>query len=201
MLLAIGTAHRACSLALIDNARVVRTLHEDIGRGHAEQLVPMLRKLCSGERPDEIAVEIGPGSFTGIRVGIAAARALALAWRIPIGGMTSTALLAVEAFAEEPELDRITVLLDGGRGEVFAQTIGWNGEALDDVRAIPAAEARPVGAVIGTGINMVDPGKNAQSLGPRSPKAEMAVFLTAEQRALPPSPLYIRAPDAKRPRR
>lgn len=198
MLLAIGTAHRACSLALIDGERCIRNVHTLIGRGHAERLVPMIADLMGGRRAHGILVEIGPGSFTGIRVGIAAARALALAWRVPVHGMTSMHLLAARAYASDPALGRLTVLLDGGRGEVFRQDFKDHRDCGEAV-AVTATEVRVTGgAVIGTGTALV-PHLTVPNLGDGPPDAADARLLRLEERNLPPTPLYVRAPDAKRP--
>ena len=75
MILVIDTATAACSVALLDGDRVFAERHEVVGRGHAERLVPMIAELPDGGRAEAILVDVGPGSFTGIRVGLAAARA------------------------------------------------------------------------------------------------------------------------------
>ena len=97
MLLVIDSATAACSAALIDHGGLlIEERHEIVGRGHAERLVPMIAELLSGHRPDAILVDCGPGSFTGIRVGLAAARGLAIGWKVPLSGYSSLALLAAE---------------------------------------------------------------------------------------------------------
>src|SRR5215218_6000453 len=101
MILAIDTSTAACSAALFDAAGAC-VAHRDelIGRGHAERLVPMLDELLAGRRADRILVGVGPGSFTGIRVGIAAAQGLAIGWGAELLGMSSLALLAAGADGE-----------------------------------------------------------------------------------------------------
>ncbi len=202
MLLAIGTAHRACSLALIEAGQLVRHVHEDIGRGHAERLIPMISELVGADRPSHIVVEIGPGSFTGIRVGVAAARALGLAWRVPVSGMTSTALLAAQAFGANVAADRLAVILDGGRGEVFVQHFDRHAGADGDVVALPRADVvLSADAAIGTGAGLIDLPPATVMLGNDVPNAASAALLAETDRSLPPTPLYVRAPDAKPPQR
>ena len=93
-ILVIETATAACSVALLDGDTVVAERHDVVGRGHAERLLPLIAELPDGGRAEAIRVDLGPGSFTGIRVGIAAARGLALGWGVAATGYPSTALLA-----------------------------------------------------------------------------------------------------------
>ena len=71
-----------------------------VGRGHAERLLPMIEELLGGRRPTAILVDCGPGSFTGVRVGLAAAHGLAIGWRVPLAGYSSLALIAAAAERE-----------------------------------------------------------------------------------------------------
>lgn len=81
--LALSTSSPALSIALVDGRKVLARHHQRIGRGHAEALVPAIAALLTGRRVEAIIVDIGPGSYTGIRIGIAAARALGVAWGCP----------------------------------------------------------------------------------------------------------------------
>src|SRR6185503_17481061 len=95
MILALDTSTAACTAALLDGSgECVASRDEVIGRGHAERLVPMIAEMMEGRTADQILVGIGPGSFTGIRVGIAAAHGLAIGWNAELHGMSSLALLA-----------------------------------------------------------------------------------------------------------
>src|SRR5215207_4559669 len=97
MLLAIDTATAACSVALIERGHIIDERHEAVGRGHAERLVPMLDEMLRQRRPTAIAVDCGPGSFTGVRVGLAAAHGLAIGWQVPLSGYSSLSLIAAVA--------------------------------------------------------------------------------------------------------
>src|SRR3954469_21260029 len=116
MILAFDTSTAACSAALFDGSGscIVRK-DEMIGRGHSERLVPMLAELLDGRSAETIIVGVGPGSFTGIRVGIAAAHGLAIGWGAELKGMSSLALLASGAGEE------VCAAMTGGHGELFVQ--------------------------------------------------------------------------------
>src|SRR5689334_11417794 len=118
MLLAFDTSSFACTAALFDGSGTC-VAHSDelIGRGHSERLVPMLDELLDGRRADRILVGVGPGSFTGIRVAIAAAHGLAIGWNAELSGMSSLALLAAGA-ANDGE---VAAAVTGGHRELFVQ--------------------------------------------------------------------------------
>ncbi len=149
------------------------------------------------ERPGRILVDVGPGSFTGVRIGLAAARAFALVWVCPIGGVSADSLVARAAFARADSPDRILVLLDALRGEVFARA--WSREGplgpfttLEPT--IAALQASGIGAAAGNGCALLSslPGW----VDPRGPDARAAGLLLDMDR-VSADPLYIRAPDAK----
>lgn len=116
--LALSTSSPALSIALVDGAAVLARHHELIGRGHAEQLVPQVQALLAGRVPQRVIVDVGPGSYTGIRIGIAGARALGLAWGVPVFGASALSLVAAQAFAADTSLAALWALIDAGRGQV-----------------------------------------------------------------------------------
>lgn len=207
MELAIETALHACSAALIEDGRVVAERHEVIARGHAERLVPMIADLrveTGVRRADAVIVDVGPGSFAGLRVGLAAAKAFGLAWRAKVAGCTSTVLAAAGAFAEHAELDRLYVAFDASRGEVYGQAFAREGlRPLGDVAALSPATAAAAAAgmtVVGSGAPLladIDP--TLAVLDRPWPRAADVRHLPVAARSADARPLYIRPPDAKVP--
>ncbi len=122
--LALSTSSPALSIALVDGPVVLARHHQLIGRGHAEQLVPQVAALLAGRRPQRILVDVGPGSYTGIRIGIAGARALGLAWAVPVHGISALSLVAAQAFAADAGLNVLWALIDAGRGQVAGARLG-----------------------------------------------------------------------------
>jgi tRNA threonylcarbamoyl adenosine modification protein YeaZ len=197
-ILVIETATAACSVALIEQGRVIAEQHDLVGRGHAERLVPMIAALPDGGRAAHILVDVGPGSFTGIRVGIAAARGLGLGWGATVAGMSSLALVAAAAGAGP-----LAVVLEGGHGELFMQVFDTSPLApAGPLLSLPPAAVRERATglrLIGDGVRWLESGD--PRAGPRGPlpRAGDAIFLPPALTQLPPRPLYGRAPDAKLP--
>lgn len=175
----IETATSACSVALIEGGAVIASDAAVVGRGHAERLMPMIAGLPEGGRADEIWVDCGPGSFTGIRVGVAAAHGLGFGWGVPVRGFSSMALLAVDWFARN-DGGAVTVVIEGGHGEKFVQPFLAN----------PLRETAPLKSV-----NAADVVVDGPCAGDVAPDARNAVLLA--EAPLPARPIYGRAPDAK----
>jgi tRNA threonylcarbamoyl adenosine modification protein YeaZ len=201
--LVIDTATAACSVALIEDGRVVAHLHEVLDRGHAERLVPMIAELPGGGRADTIAVDCGPGSFTGLRVGIAAARGLGLGWDVPVHGYSSLALIAAAGFRDDPRA-ALAVVIEGGHGEVFMQCFAATLDALTPLASLkPDAAIAALGATpaIGNGASRLRAADPAVDATDALPDAADFVLLPHALTTLPPTPIYGRAPDAKLPQR
>jgi tRNA threonylcarbamoyladenosine biosynthesis protein TsaB len=195
MQLVIDSATAACSVALIDGPRLIDERHEVIERGHAERLLPMIADLLGKRRPTSILVDCGPGSFTGVRVGLAAAHGLAIGWRVPLAGYSSLALIAAAA-----GLDRVGVALHGGHGQLFVQSYGGDLLPIDELRSLPpdeAARAISASQVLGSGAESLVSARGFGEAQHALPRAADARLLPPSLRALPARPIYGRAPDAK----
>ena len=201
--LAIETATGACSVALFDGDRLAGHVHELVGRGHAERLIPMLATLPERGRADRILVDCGPGSFTGVRVGLAAARALALAWGAEVVGYSSLSLIAATAFARAPGTAELAVGIVGGHGEYFVQMFaGSPMRPIAPLASLPPGEAaRRCGSlpIAGSGAPaLIAAGATGPALD-IAPDARDTALLPPELASLSPVPIYGRAPDAKLP--
>ncbi|MBB5710052.1 tRNA (adenosine(37)-N6)-threonylcarbamoyltransferase complex dimerization subunit type 1 TsaB [Sphingomonas xinjiangensis] len=199
--LVIETATAACSVALLEGGAVIARGHDVVGRGHAERLVPMIAELPGQGRADRILVDVGPGSFTGVRVGLAAARGLAIGWSIPVFGYSSMALIAAARFHADPDLATLAVTLEGGHGEVFMQafTSPPFREESQLLSLAPPAALAALGTrrAFGSGVQRLSALAPDMDLHDALPDAADAALLPAEFAALPPRPIYGRAPDAK----
>jgi tRNA threonylcarbamoyl adenosine modification protein YeaZ len=197
MILAIDTSSAACTAALLsDGGEVVACRDELIGRGHAERLVPMIAELLGGRRPDHILVGVGPGSFTGIRVGIAAAHGMAIGWGAGLAGMSSLALLAASARAGLP----LAAAMAGGHGELFVQQFTASLEpasAVLNLAPAQAAAAMTAELAVGPGAAALVEARGWGEARDCWPSAASALALPPALRSLPAAPVYARAPDAK----
>ena len=198
MLLAFDTSTAACTAALFDGSgKCVAQRDEILGRGHAERLVPMIAELLGDMRPDSILVGVGPGSFTGIRVAIAAAHGLAIGWNARVTGMSSLALLAAAGGTD----GKIAAAMLGGHGELFVQqfdgrSLVAEGELLNAAPSV-AAQAIDADIVIGPGAAQLVEARGWGKAREALPSAAAAMRLPQALRAWPARPLYARAPDAR----
>lgn len=212
-LLAVDTALQRLSVAVGADGRVLATRSQPLPRGHAERLLPLAGRVLDDARLayadlDALAVTLGPGTFTGVRVGLAAVRALALALDRPIIGFTTLQVLAVQARPAPDET--VLAVLDARRGEVYAQSFDADiralGEprilALDDIgHVLPGGPA----VVVGAGIRPLGerlPATLRRARPALAPEAAHMVHLAYRHGlagAPAPAPVYLRRPDAKLP--
>lgn len=197
MILAIDTSTAACTAALLsDGGDVIGTADELIGRGHAERLMPMVAELLAGREPDRILVGVGPGSFTGIRVGIAAAHGMAIGWGAGVAGMSSLGLLAAAARSDGP----VAAAMAGGHGELFVQQFGPTVEPTSDLLNLPPSEAAAAidaPLVVGTGAAALVEARGWGEARECWPLAAAAMALPPPLRSMTAAPVYARAPDAR----
>jgi tRNA threonylcarbamoyl adenosine modification protein YeaZ len=200
MLLAFDTSSAACTAALFDGSGAcIAYADELIGRGHAERLVPMIAELMDGRAADRILVGVGPGSFTGIRVAIAAAHGLAIGWGAELAGMSSLALLAASAETD----GEIAAAVLGGHGELFVQQFDGTSlrptSELLNARPAEATTAVNAGLVVGSGAHQLADARGWGQARELWPSAANALRLPESLRSLAPKPVYARGPDARVP--
>lgn len=214
--LAIDTALEACSAAVLDTGRGVITASESLVmvRGHAEALMPLVARVMDraeiefGEL-DRIAVTTGPGSFTGLRVGISAARGIALAAGKPAIGLSTLSAFAAPYIAEDDTLPVLAVI-DARHEQVYLQMFGLGGRTLVAPRIATLREALRTAAkgpsrIVGTAAGMLamawPTGEPPPALIDQRGAPEIGwiarLGAAAAEGYGPPKPLYLRAPDAQ----
>jgi tRNA threonylcarbamoyladenosine biosynthesis protein TsaB len=216
LVFAIDTALEACSAAVFDSERNEIVAHESnaMARGHAEALMPLIARVREQSgydfvQIDRIAVTTGPGSFTGLRVGIAAARGLGLASGKPVVGLSTLMTFAAPFIAADPTLP-VVAAIDARHDHVYLQIFGTGGRTLVSPRVVPIAEAVRLSAggtprVVGTAANLLAAAWGASDKMPvaveqhAAPDIDWVAQLgaTADVAASPAKPLYLRAPDAR----
>lgn len=207
IVLGLDTCLAACSVALCEGDRVLAFQSQVMARGHQERLAPMAEMVIAESglgvgAIERIGVTIGPGSFTGLRVGIAFAKGLAAALGVPLAGVGTLEALAAEASG------LAFAAVDARRGQVYLQ-------GFEDGRAIMApdvlelgtaaarlaelAAGRPV-ALVGSGAPLLaDMAPGARVLTPEGADARRVAQLAGARAPGPARPLYLRAPDARIP--
>jgi tRNA threonylcarbamoyladenosine biosynthesis protein TsaB len=214
--LAIDTALAACSAAVLDTASggVVAGESLPMLRGHAEALMPLVARVMQRaelgfSEIDRVAVTTGPGSFTGLRVGISAARGIALAADRPAVGVSTLSAFAAPHLAEDKTV-RVIAAIDARHEHVYLQVFGANGRIvvaprlapLDEaLRAVCEAPCRIVGSAALAVVDRLPKGApvplhlDARDAPDIDWVARMGAALPEGQS--PPKPLYLRAPDAQ----
>ncbi len=212
LVLGMDTSLQACSVALANRAsgEVLSHRREVMERGQAEVLPDMVDAVMMevGDPYDTLAVVAttrGPGSFTGVRIGLSFARALAATLEIPITSMTTLEAIARNV-AHNPERLPIAVIIDARREEVYMQTFDADFEPLTEAQLTPLREAAahmPPGPclLVGTGAGLLvdeSKGRIAADADPLPDAAIVALHSPVEPMPTePPEPLYLRPPDAK----
>jgi tRNA threonylcarbamoyladenosine biosynthesis protein TsaB len=214
--LAIDTALAACSAAILDTEQggILASESLPMMRGHAEALVPLLQRVMNQARLtfpelDRLAVTTGPGSFTGLRVGIAAARAIALAAGKPSVGLSTLHAYAAPHMAAEDKFP-IIAAIDARHEQVYLQIFAPGGRTLVPPRLATLQEAVQAAAgesacIVGSAAQTVAAGLSKRGAAPANLDARPAPDITwiARMGAVlpesqsPPKPQYLRAPDAQ----
>lgn len=199
--LVIDCATEACSVALFENDDLVASDLRMLGRGHAEALIPMIAALPGKGRAGRIAVSLGPGSFTGVRVGLAAARGLALAWSSQLVGYSSLALIAAMARARHGTV-AVGVAMTGGHGEWFVEGFDAQGRSARALASLPpaaAVEASTEDLVAGNQAEALIVTRGRGHAFPTLPDARAFFLLPPAAWQQAAMPIYGRAPDARPP--
>lgn len=200
--LVIECATEACSIALFDGDDLVAGDHRLLGRGHAEHLVPMIAALPDRGKADRILVSLGPGSFTGVRIGIAVAGSLAVAWGSDVRGYPTLSLVAAMACAKS-RIDGVTVCMAGGHGEWFVQDFARGGRPLTALVSLSPEAAVARGAMDRIAGTKADEFASLLGASARSdhllPDARMLSQMDTTQISSDIGPIYGRGPDAKLP--
>lgn len=213
--LAIDTALEACSAGVLDTERgdILASESQAMARGHAEALMPLVAQVMAVAALefadlDRIAVTVGPGSFTGLRVGIAAARGIGLGATKPVVGLTTLAALAAPYIAAD-ESTPVAAAVDARHGQVYFQLYGIGGRTLIPPRIVPAREAAHAAAsaaarLVGSGAGLIAENWMDGTPPPlvderRAPDIDWIARLgaAAEPKQSLPKPLYMRAPDTR----
>lgn len=200
--LAIECATEACSVAVFDNAQLLDHRHLELGRGHAERLIPLISELPEKGKAQRILVSLGPGSFTGVRIGLAAARALGFAWGAPVAGFPTLALVAATARHNRPDT-ALTICMNGGHGEWFVQDFDEAGLPQAEQISLPLADAlsRPSHSLIAgnRAAEMCEANPHLCAV-PCLPDARFVPALPEALFTQQLAPIYGRAPDAQLPK-
>lgn len=200
-ILAIDTTHSLCSAAFFDGRKIVSEIVEEKEHGQAERLIPMIQEVLEKATAcfqdiEAVAVTTGPGSFTGVRVGLAAADGIALAADLPMIGVSLLDVLAWKAYKQNPTLEKICLVLETKRDDFYVQMFD-KGHPLTPASVLSAQKTaeikdclfagnaverliEEVGDVPKLDVSMPTAGEIAQYASEKTPRKEY------------PEPLYLR---------
>jgi tRNA threonylcarbamoyladenosine biosynthesis protein TsaB len=205
MILVIDTSGPECAAGIYDSGKraLVASKSETLGKGHAERLIPMIDEVFSEagltlKDMTRIGVTVGPGSFTGIRVGVAAARGFALSLGIPAVGVSTLQVVAEQVLEIDPPAP-VVAAIDAGRAEIFAQAFLPGGVMLTEPAAYAHDAVRAMidrfGAIgAGSGLNAIEGREHGPDPYPLDRIARIARRLPEDTKA---NPVYIRGAGAK----
>src|SRR6202166_3831232 len=219
LILAIDTALDACATAVLDTGTSQMIARESLAmkRGHAEALMPLIARVMKHAglpfaALDRIAVTAGPGSFTGLRVGLSAARGIALAAGKPVVGLTTLSAYAAPVVSESGDHPVISAI-DARHDQVYFQVVSGNGSSLIRPRVAPieeALDASRFGAphLVGNAADILGRRWPVDALPPFKVDAQPAPDIAwvawlgaaVSPNTAPARPFYLRAPDAKLPK-
>ncbi len=207
MLLAFDTATPAVTVALHDGERVVASHTVVDARRHGELLAPGITAVLDEAwvpRQDvtAVAVGVGPGPYTGLRVGLVTARTLALALDVPVYGVCTLDVLAAQAVDEGAVDGPFLVATDARRKEVYWASYDEEGRRLDGPHVSKPADVATDGPVVGAGA-VLYPECFPRAVGPEHPDAGALARVVTDERAelVDPEPMYLRRPDVAAPSR
>ena len=202
MLLAFDTATPHVTVALHDGDRVVAAYESEESMRHGEMLAPGIERvlLDAGVKASDltaIAVGVGPGPFTGLRVGLVTARTLAFVRRIPVHGVCSLDILAAEAM--DAGLDEFAVATDARRKEVYLASYA-GGRRVSGPEVVKPLDASTDLPVVGRGA-VLYPEAFPHAAAPEHPRAAVLCEVVLQERfeLVEPEPLYLRRPDVAEP--
>jgi tRNA threonylcarbamoyladenosine biosynthesis protein TsaB len=219
LILAIDTALDACAAAVLDTeaGKLIAQESQAMKRGHAEALMPLIGRVIAASGIaftglGRIAVTTGPGSFTGLRVGLSAARGIALAANVPVVGVTTLASYAAPIVSQNAEHPVVSAI-DARHDHVYLQVVSGNGGALVRPRVAPIEEALNTGRfgtphLVGNAAGLIADRWPSQAAPPfkvdtqSAPDISWVGWLGAavSPNTAPARPFYLRAPDAKPPK-
>lgn len=226
ILLGLDCAGAACSAAILDGDRVLARRQEEMARGQAERIVPMIQECleeagCRATDLAGVAVTVGPGAFTGVRIGIAAAQGIARTARCPQTGITVAGITVTEALAEPIPTRigaRLCVAIDSRRADPFCEWFEeqagvWRGKGpeilVGGFDSVPKQDPSQLESLFFAG-NLAAAARDALGGGTVLPDhihPDPVEIARIGQRKLeagcatPPAPLYLRAPDVSAPSR
>lgn len=208
IILALDTSQAACSVAVVKDGVCLATRQEFLKRGHAERLLPLIDEAllsaqCVMHDITKIAVVVGPGAYTGVRVAVSVARGLALALGVPCVGVSALTVLAHQTLGSNPTIDTVYASVAGRGDTLFFEafkitdaglktTEGPKQMTLTEVEKLPNVKMLLVGS------GRVQMGFDAELTAAHVPKCGVLAGLvkTLNPKDNPPEPLYLRDADA-----